>query len=123
MSPRTAQVLEHMLEDVTDIQQYTSGMDFAQFLLDSKTRKAVSMSLLNIGELIRHLPDKMLRRHPEIPWIALIGMRNITAHGYHQLNEAAIWETVTLNMPPLLNAIQQELTSADKAKPDSDETL
>lgn len=110
MSTKRTSTLEHLREDLEDIVSFTAGMDCEAFAADIKTRKAVSMSLINIGELARQLDDEIKQEHPEIPWRSITGMRNITAHGYHQLNVNTIWETITMDIHPLLAFVQKELS-------------
>lgn len=110
MSTKIKGVLEHMREDLEDIISFVEGMSFDTFADDIKTRKAVSMSLINVGELAQQLDDEVKGRYPEIPWKSIIGMRNITAHGYHQLNVNTIWETIELDIQPLLEITRHELT-------------
>ena len=48
-------ILLHMLDDITDIINFTKGLDFDTFVLRTMVRKAVCMSLINIGELAKGL--------------------------------------------------------------------
>lgn len=41
-------------------------------------------------------------RHPGIPWIDMIGMRNRLTHAYFSINLDVIWDTVTNNLAPLV---------------------
>lgn len=40
--------------------------------------------------------------HPEIPWTAIVGRRNLIAHGYAVIDRGRLFETVTRDLPPLL---------------------
>ena len=58
MNDRIKSILEHMLEDSQDIVTLINETDsFETFCRDMKTRKAVIMSLLNIGELANQSPN------------------------------------------------------------------
>ena len=109
MSARQISVLEHMCEDLQDILHFTHGYSFEDFQNDAKTRKAVSMSLINVGELAKQLDEALRARHPEIPWRDIIGMRNIAAHGYHQLNVRTLWETIEVDVGSILEVVYREL--------------
>jgi uncharacterized protein with HEPN domain len=74
-------------------------------------RKAVVMSLLNIGELAHHLPKEFTDAFPVVPWRKMTDMRNLAAHGYHTMDSAVIWDTVQLSLPPLLRFLQEQLAS------------
>ncbi|MDR1112040.1 MAG: DUF86 domain-containing protein [Deltaproteobacteria bacterium] len=72
-------------------------------------RKAVVMSLLNIGELASHLPQDYIQTHDILPWKAMIGMRNLAAHGYHIMNLEIVWDTAENSIPELLAFLEKEL--------------
>ncbi len=99
MSARQISVLEHMREDLLDILRFTEGYSFDDFRDDIKARKAVSMSLINVGELAKQLDEGLLARHPEIPWRDIIGMRNITAHREEALSYLHALELLTRPSP------------------------
>jgi len=103
MNERVKTILEHMLEDVNDVVAFSAKAgSFESFRQDSLLRKAIIMSLLNIGELASHLPDEFTTSHPEVPWRLMIGMRNIAAHGYHIMNLNVVWDTAKTSIPELL---------------------
>lgn len=47
--------LKHMLEDVRDIQDFIKDNDYNSFKDSTLLKKAVCMSLINIGELTKGL--------------------------------------------------------------------
>lgn len=69
------------------------------------------MSLLNIGELVKELPDDVKIQYPSMPWKSIVGLRNHTAHGYHSLDDAVIWEIARNEIPILKNVITHALNS------------
>lgn len=84
-------VLRHMYEDVVDIQNFTEGIDYATFAENHLIRKAVCMSLINIGELTKSLSARFRSEHKQIPWKNIEGLRDVTAHKYHSLNLDVIY--------------------------------
>jgi len=103
-------ILEHMLEDTEEAILFAKEVgSFDGFSKDIKTRKAVTMSLLNIGELASHLPVEFTGAHSELPWRDMVNMRNFAAHGYHVMNLDVIWETVQVSLPELLTFLQKQL--------------
>jgi uncharacterized protein with HEPN domain len=86
MNDRTESLLEHMLEDAEDVILFAArAKSYDAFVQDKMIRKAITMSLLNIGELANHLPNEYKVAHPEIPWKNMTGLRNYAAHGYHNI--------------------------------------
>ena len=56
-------------------------------------RNAVSMPILQIGELAKHLSDEFISEHSLIPWKEVIRMRDFFAHHYGDANYTQIWNT------------------------------
>jgi uncharacterized protein with HEPN domain len=75
-------------------------------LLDS-----VCMKLLALGELIKAIDRRTNKQlfplYPSIPWKDVMGMRDIIAHHYFQVDADEIFVTVKKGIPPLLVTIQQ----------------
>ncbi len=102
-------IIKHMLEDITDIKEFTEGVDFDTFVTSSIIRKSVCMSLINLGELAKALPADFKSKSREIPWKDITGLRDITAHKYHTLNLDIIWTVVTNDIPSLELLLRKEL--------------
>jgi len=86
-------------------------MSYGQFATDRKTSLSVVCAIQNIGELVRDLPDELKYRHPNIPWKQITAIRNIAAHGYHNLDLDIIWDAAKNDIPILKKAVWQELES------------
>ena len=59
------------------------------------------LHLLQIGELATGLSDSFRLRHKSIPWKSIIGLRNIIAHRYGNLNYSRIWDILSNEIPSL----------------------
>ncbi|MGH3976565.1 MAG: HepT-like ribonuclease domain-containing protein [Pseudonocardiaceae bacterium] len=44
-----------------------------------------------IGEAASRISDDLRRRHPEIPWRQVVGMRNRVVHGYFEVDLDLLW--------------------------------
>lgn len=75
---------------------------------------SISMVLLSVGEVFRKIDEKtegqFLARYPEIPWRAVIGLRNILAHDYLDVNEEIIFNTCERHINPLIGVVKSMLT-------------
>jgi len=77
-----------MLEDALDAQKFVNEVGILEaFSANKLYRKAVIMSIHNIGELAKNLPHEYKVLHNEIPWRKITGMRDIAAHGYHEMDD------------------------------------
>ncbi|MDT9188552.1 DUF86 domain-containing protein [Limnospira indica PCC 9438] len=48
----------------------------------------------------------MRSQHPEIPWKNIIGMRNILAHNYFEIDLDMVWVVVEQELPWLKQSIE-----------------
>jgi uncharacterized protein with HEPN domain len=89
-----------------DILDFVSGVSETQFLKDGMLQKALCMSLEIIGEAARTISSGFKELHPDIPWADMTGLRNKIVHEYFRLDLDMIWQTVTRDIPPLLDLLK-----------------
>ena len=100
-----------MKKDVLDAIQFSEEISSIEaFAANPLYRKAIVMSIINIGELTKSLPDDFRSDHQEIQWRQIAGMRDIAAHGYQIIDDEIVWDVVKNYLPKLLGFIltQQE---------------
>lgn len=83
----------------------TSSLD--EFINDEKLKRAVSMTVINIGELIKNITDDTRNEYPQIPWKAIAGMRDIAAHKYQTLRMEDVYNTVCIDFPILKKQLNE----------------
>lgn len=71
------------------------------FLDDEKLKRAISMTVLNIGELVKNVTEETRKEFPQVPWKAIAGMRDIAAHKYQTLRMEDVYYTVQKDFPTL----------------------
>lgn len=86
--------------------KFTEGMDKAAFLDDIKTQSSVLHQPMVMGEAVKRLSDDLRRRHSEIPWALMAGMRDQLIHGYDIVDLEEVWNTASRNVPILLDQIE-----------------
>ncbi|MCD8267438.1 MAG: DUF86 domain-containing protein [Parabacteroides sp.] len=107
-------ILKQIEEAILKIQLRTVSIHCADdFLLTaSGTEKldAVCMMLIAIGESLKNLDKvtekKLLSTNPSIPWSDIMGMRDIIAHHYFNIDADQIWWIINHELDPLLDAIR-----------------
>ena len=105
---RVADYLQHILEAIANIQDYTAGMDLAAFMADRKTRDAVVRNLEVIGEACNNVTKShstFAAQHAEVPWGFAYEMRNALSHGYFTVDHAIVWQTIQQDLPKLKSQI------------------
>lgn len=117
MNERDELILKHMLEDARDVSTFSKSVDsYKAFCQEPMVRKAIVMSMLNIGELANHLSQDFISSHPELPWKKMVGMRNLAAHGYHTLHLDIVWDTSRTTVLDLLSFLQEHFAAKTEEK-------
>lgn len=96
-----------MIEFAEKVQLFTDGMDQDTFVSDALTYDATLRNLELVGEAATHIPDAVREAHPEIPWTAIIAVRNRIAHGYLGIDNDIIWSIILDAVPALLLALRR----------------
>ena len=102
--------MSKILHETAIIVAFIDGCDRDVFVNDEKTKRAVCMTLINIGEMVKLLSEQAKQMDISIPWRQIAGLRDVTAHGYQTLRMEDIWETVTTDVPMLRERIGRLLS-------------
>ena len=86
--------LEHILEAINYIIEFTNGIDFEEFRMNKMLLFAVVKNFEIIGEASYKLTNDFKNNHSEIEWEKIISMRHILVHGYYDVDERIVWDTV-----------------------------
>ena len=98
-----------ILDAIAAIQQHTAGMNFETFAADRKTVDAVIRNLTVIGEAARCIPSDVTAGAPDLPWKDMRDMRNVVVHAYFGVNKRILWDTIQIDLPPLVPSLQKLL--------------
>ncbi len=110
MSRRNAKLyIDDIIASIDRIEEYIKGIGFEEFVRDQKTIDAVVRNLLVIGEAAKNMPDETRRKHPDLPWFEIIGMRNKVIHEYFGVKEDVLWKTIKDDLPEFKNQIKSLL--------------
>jgi len=73
---------------------------------DEMLRLAAEALTHRVGEAVARVSGELQLRHPEVPWRAIRGMRNLVAHEYGRMDHAAVWNTLDRDFPQLNRQIR-----------------
>lgn len=116
---RLPDYLEHMRQAANDACSFVDGLTKEDFLEDKRTQQATAMSLVIIGELTAKVMDgfpEFTKKHPEIQWHGMRGLRNRIAHGYFDVDFNIVWDTVQIFLPELLQSLPPAIEDAQSAQ-------
>lgn len=106
MNIRDKQICEKLLAEIAVADELLNGFSQESFASDERTARAVCMTLINIGELVKSLSPELRQAHGEIPWRAIAGMRDVTAHKYQTLSKEDVFNTCTVDLPVFQNQLR-----------------
>jgi len=115
---RIRDYLEHIAQAVSNIGEYTAGMDEAAYLIDRKTQDAAVRNFEVIGEACNNVTRhhaQFAAAHSDIPWNFAYEMRNALAHGYFKVDQGIVWRTIEADLPVFAKTIQAALNSLPAA--------
>ena len=100
-------LIEDIIESGNKILLYTNGIEFTEFINDSKTIDAVIRNFEIIGEAANRLPDDFKESHPEIDWFKIRGFRNRIVHHYFGIDYNIVWEVKNNYLVQLILQLQE----------------
>jgi len=88
-----SQRLLDIKEAIENIKKYSvKGRD--TFEKEELVQNWIVHHLQIIGEAAAKISDDFQQQHPDIPWLKIIGMRNILVHNYFCIDIDAVWAVV-----------------------------
>ena len=105
--------IQDILEAIVEVEDFTKGMKFEDFLGDKKTVNAVVRSLEIIGEATKKIPNSMREKYSEIPWKWMTGMRDKLIHEYFGIDLEIVWEVINNELPPIKPLIREILENIE----------
>ncbi len=101
MSPPPAKHLNHILDEIRFVLNYSSTVEKDEFLQDPILKRAVVRSLEVIGEAAKQIPQEYQEEHPDIEWSGMAGMRDRLIHGYFGIDYELVWDVIKNKLPGL----------------------
>ena len=114
MEHRDRIILRKVLAEIRIAQEMMADCTLAEFKQNEMLMRAVGMTVINIGELVKNLTEETRLANPHIPWKAIAGFRDIAAHKYQTLRMEDVYETVLTDFPALREQIEEVLRSSHK---------
>ena len=99
--------LNHILDSIVLIEEYSKNVTQEKFNKNRYLQDAIIRRLEIIGEATKNLPDEFRKKHSDIPWKSIAGLRDVIIHQYFGVEYNRIWDTVVNLLPPLKKQIEQ----------------
>lgn len=101
--------LEHMLDAATRAHSKVSTRSPEDWESDENLRLAVTHLVQTLGEAARNVSEEGQRKHPDVPWREVVGMRNVIVHDYLGVDDGIVRAAALRDLPPLIEALRRAL--------------
>lgn len=101
MTERDRRVLDKICKEVDVGMEILGQLTLEEFLCDETTKRAICMTVVNIGELVKGLSDDTRTKYPKVLWKDIAGMRDIAAHKYGTMDMNFVYGTASKRFPEL----------------------
>ena len=98
--------IRHMIEAAELAAQFVAGRAPADLATDRMLQFAVVRAIEIIGEAATKVSDEVRSAHANIPWKAIVGMRNRLVHAYFDVDANVLWVAATVEIRTLLAQLQ-----------------
>jgi len=98
--------LDDIKEAIKRIREYTNKIGYAEFLKDKKTQDAIVRNLQIIGEAVKNISVPFKKKHVDIEWKKIAGLRDKVIHYYFGVNWDIVWDVIRNKLPELYRKIK-----------------
>jgi len=104
--------LQHMLDHAKEAVALIAGKDRAELQHDRVLELALIRLVEIVGEASAKVSSAAQKVYPSIPWPQVVGMRNRLIHGYDSVDLDVLWDTIEVDLPPLIAEIEKIMGQA-----------
>ena len=102
--------MRHMLDHAKEAVGLLAGKVKADLYRSRVLELAIVKIVEIVGEAANRLSTDDQLRYPTIPWKEIVGMRNRLVHGYDAIDLDVLWDTVHIDLPPLIDELERILS-------------
>lgn len=102
--------LKHMLEVARTCLEFGAGKTKIDFKKNQMLTFAVLRALEIFGEAASRISNEFQKAHPDIPWKAIIGMRNRLIHVYFDIDYDIVCEAINSEIPKIIPELEKLIT-------------
>lgn len=96
----------HMIEATESALSFVSGRKRSDLDEDRMLLFGVVRAIEVIGEAAGKISEDTRTNASEVPWTAIVSMRNRLIHAYFDIDRDIVWKTTTEELPALLRSLR-----------------
>ena len=106
--------LRDILESCEHISKNIGSSSIDDFRTNTILQDAIIRRFEIIGEAVKHVPEEMRVKYPDIAWQNAAGFRDVLIHDYPEVIIDDVYHTATSNLPAFRAQIAQVLAEIQK---------
>ena len=110
--------VRHMLDAAQETVQLTTGKTRCDLDGDRVLALALVKLIEIVGEAASRVSAEGRQTWADIPWRDIVSMRNRLIHGYVDVDLDRVWDTITDDLPPLVEALCRGRNGAPPDRPE-----
>lgn len=91
--------LGKIITDLEFVIKHTAGKSKEEIEDDDLLLDSIMFRIVQIAENDGKLTDSFKKAHPDVPWLAIKGMRNRIVHDYGDVNMSIVYDMVSRGIP------------------------
>jgi len=99
MNEREEVRLRHMLDAGREALGFMEGRTSEALVNDRLFFLAMVKVLEIIGEAAGRISEETRQSLPEVPWVAIVAMRNRLVHAYESISHPLVWSALSVHLP------------------------
>lgn len=105
--------LEHILEAIDRILDFTNGKTRKEITSDSMRFFGIVKNIEIVGEAAYKLTKAFRTKYNETPWNDITRMRHVLIHDYFQIDEDSVFYVIEDDLAPLRQQVARYLAETD----------
>lgn len=86
--------IQHILDAINEIEDYTNGFTEEKFLSNRLVKNATVRQFEIIGEPANSISIETTEKFPQVPWRLLVDFRNVLIHQYFGVNYKQVYKVI-----------------------------
>jgi uncharacterized protein with HEPN domain len=99
--------IRHMLDSAREAISFIKDRKRSDLDKDRMLVLSLIKSIEIMGEAASKITKESRDAYPRIPWLNIIAMRNRLIHGYFDIDVDRVWDTVTDDLPPVIEVLEE----------------